>query len=140
MAPTICSKKVGCTLIDGGAGLNLITPKAFELLQGAKKDLQPSRSFHRVLPGSAQPLGRVSLPVTFGSRDNFCTEHLVFDVADIDLPYNATISRPSLNKFMAASHYAYLTVKIPGPKGVIVEQADISRAVTCLEDILAAET
>lgn len=34
--PTICNKRAGHTLIDGGTSLNLITPKAYEMLQGAK--------------------------------------------------------------------------------------------------------
>lgn len=41
---------------------------------------------------------------------------------------------------MATTQYAYLTIKIPGPKGVIIGRADIARAVASREDILVAET
>lgn len=99
--------------------------------------MQPSCPFHGVLPGSVQPLERVTLPVMFSAKANFHTEHLVFNVADIDLPYNTIIGRPDLNKFMAVAHY--LTVKIPGPKGAITERADFSQVVAYLEDILAVE-
>ena len=39
--------------------------------------------------GSTTPIGQVHLPVTFGTRDNYRTELIDFDVADIRLPYNA---------------------------------------------------
>ena len=71
--------------------------------------------------------------VTFGTRDNYRTEGIVFDVADIDLPYNGILGRPALTKFMAASHYAYLTVKIPGPQGPITVPADLQNSVFCAE-------
>jgi hypothetical protein len=39
----------------------------------------------------------------------------VFDVVDLPLPYNGILGRPALAKFMAASHYAYNTLKMPVP-------------------------
>jgi hypothetical protein len=38
----------------------------------------------------------VRLPVTFGTRDNYRTESLDFDVAYIALPYNAILGYPAL--------------------------------------------
>jgi hypothetical protein len=73
------------------------------------------------------------LPVTFGSRDNFRTECVLFDVAELPLPYNAILGRPALAKFMMAVHYAYLTVKMPGPAGSISVVADSRGAVSCAE-------
>ena len=109
------------------------------MLQGSKADLQPSRPIHGVLPRTACPLGRVALPVTLGLRDDLRTEKITFDMADIDLPYNAIIDRPDINKFMAVPYYAYLMLKIPVPKGVIMERVDAVKAVACLEDILASK-
>ena len=71
VSPTICNVKVGRVLIDGGAGLNLLSKEAFEKLQVPFRRLKPSLPFYRVTPGHSLPLGQVKLPVTFGSRDNF---------------------------------------------------------------------
>lgn len=78
---------------------------------------------HRPVPGSEPrdraPLGRITLPVTFGSREAFRTEHLVFDVAHAPLPYNGILGRPALIKFMAATHCAYDVMKMPSVYGVL---------------------
>ena len=47
--------------------------------------------------------------MTFGGKLNYRTERIVFDVAEIPLPYNGILGRPALAKFMAVSHYAYVT-------------------------------
>jgi hypothetical protein len=36
--------------------------------------------------------------------------------------YHAILGHPAFAKFMAVPHYAYLTLKIPGPKGIIIVQ------------------
>jgi hypothetical protein len=36
-------------------------------------------------------LGKVVLPVTFGTRNNFWTKNIMFNVADIPLPYNGLL-------------------------------------------------
>ena len=69
-------------------------------------------------------MGKVTLPVTFGGELNYRTEKIVFNVAEIPLPYNGILGRPALAKFMAASHYAYNTLKIPGPMTIIILPSD----------------
>ena len=54
-----------------------------------------------------------------GGELNYWTEKTVFDVVDLPLLYNGILGRPALAKFMAASHYAYNTLEMPGPTGVI---------------------
>lgn len=49
----------------------------------------------------------------------------MFDAVDVDLPYNAIIGRPALAQFMAVAHYAYLTLKIPRPQGIIKLHTDV---------------
>lgn len=46
-------------------------------------------------------------------------------MADFHLPYNGILGRPTLANFMAAAHYAYLTMKIPGPVGPILVLVDV---------------
>jgi hypothetical protein len=65
--------------------------------------------FQGIVPGAAAtPISQITLPVTFGTRENFCTESIQFDVADLDTAYNPFLGRPALSKFMAIPHYAYL--------------------------------
>jgi hypothetical protein len=66
--------------------------------------------------------------MTFGARENFCTENLQFEVADFEMTYNAFLRWPALTKFMAIPHYGYLGLKMPGPHHVVSIRGDIKRA------------
>ena len=50
-----------------------------------------------------------------------------------NLPYNGILGRPALAKFMAASHYAYNTLKMPRPLGVIIIPSDEKDAIICVD-------
>jgi hypothetical protein len=76
-------------------------------------------------------LGKITLPVTFGQANNFRTEQITFDVAEFDIAYNAIIGRTALAKFMAASHYAYQVLKMPGSKETITIQGNAKLVVQC---------
>jgi hypothetical protein len=67
--------------------------------------LQPLRPFSGVGPVSVTPRGCISLPVTFGMAENFCTESVLFDVAEVSLPFNTILGRPALYQFMVMAHY-----------------------------------
>ena len=73
--------------------------------------------------------------MTFGGELNFRTERITFDVVDIPLPYNGILGRPALAKFMAASHYAYNVLKMPGPISVITVHGDKKDALICADKI-----
>ena len=103
VSPTICNLKVTKMLVDGGAGLNLISPVVIKRLQIPDGDLEETGTFEGVNPGRSQPKGKVMLPVMFGGELNYRIEKIVFDVAEIPLPYNGILGRPALAKFMAAS-------------------------------------
>jgi hypothetical protein len=81
--------------------------------------------------------------MTFGGELNFRTKKVVFDVVELPLPYNGILGRPALAKFMAASHYAYNTLKMPGPMGIISIPSDKKDAIICVDkmyrDTVAAE-
>jgi hypothetical protein len=66
-----------------------------------------------------KPVGKVSLPVSFGDLDNARTETLTFDVVEIYHPYLAIFGRGFMNKFDAVIRQQFLCMKIPSPKGVI---------------------
>jgi hypothetical protein len=87
------------------------------------------------------PLGSIALPVTFGTEENFRTENVVFNVAKVNLPFNAIIGRPALYRFMAIAHYGYLVLKMSSLAGVLIVQGDRAAALATVEKLhaLAAE-
>ncbi|GJN20263.1 hypothetical protein PR202_gb07618 [Eleusine coracana subsp. coracana] len=125
--------KFNKVLIDGGSSLDLIFTKTLKELGLSVNDLQPSSSpFHGIVPGKTSvPIGQVSLPVTFGTRENFKTEHILFQVVDFDSAYHAIIGRLVMVKFMAVPCYPYLTLKMPGPNGIISLHSDLRNSFDC---------
>jgi len=80
--------KVTKMLVDGGSGLNLISPAVINKLQIEEEELEVTGTFQGVNPGRSHPKGKITLPVTFGGELNYQTEKVVFDVVDLPLPYN----------------------------------------------------
>jgi hypothetical protein len=56
---------------------------------------------------------------------------LTFEVASFNIRYNCILGRPFLLKFMAVVHTAYATIKMPGPKDIIVLKSDQRDALAC---------
>jgi hypothetical protein len=84
------------------------------------------------VPGkAAYPIGRVCLPVTFGTEENFRTEYLTFEVTDFRSSYHAIFGRPMLAKFMAIPHHTYLIMKMPVPNGILSIVGDIMVSYNC---------
>lgn len=104
-------------------------------MQVGDRCLRPSLPFSGMMDGRTTPLGQIELLVTFEEQDNFRTEIITFDVTKFDLPYNAILGRPALTKFMTAVHYAYNTLKIRGPTGVISVTTDIKGVVHCIKKL-----
>jgi hypothetical protein len=77
----------------------------------------------------------VCLPVTFGTRDNYRTESLDFDVAYIVLPYNAILGYPALARFMAAMHNGFNVLKIPSANGMITVRCNEEDALRSVEHV-----
>ena len=121
-------------LINGGSGLNIIFSSTLKKMDyDFSPLLQPtSTPFYGIMPGTAaMPLGQLTLPVTFGSEDNYRTEYIKFEVADFDTSYHAILGRPALAKFMAVPHYVYLVLKMPASKGVLSLRGDLKRSFDC---------
>ena len=132
-SPVISNMQVTKTLIDGGAGLNVLPVDTLNNLQVPYDQLQPTKPFSRVTDGSTTPIGQVRLPVTFGECKNYRTELIDFDVAHIRLAYNAILGYPALAKFMAVTHYSYNILKMPGSGGIITVPCEEKDAVCYLE-------
>jgi hypothetical protein len=99
--------------------------------------LQPSRSFFEVGLVSVMLRRCISLPITFGTPENFRTESVLFDVADVSLPFNAILDRPVLYQFMVVDHYGYLVLKMPTLDGVLKIRGDHDAGVSTLEKLQA---
>jgi hypothetical protein len=54
-----------------------------------------------------------------------------FEVANFETTYNVFLGRPTLTKFMAIPHYAYLVLKMSGSNGVISIKGDVKQAYDC---------
>jgi hypothetical protein len=125
--------KVAKTLIDTMASLNLMKMKTFIEMGLNLADLTPMHdTFHGIIPGqSFTPIGRIDLEVSCGTRENKRKEMLTFELASFDIRYNCILERPFLLKFMVVIHTAYATIKMPGPKGIIVLKSDQRDALAC---------
>jgi hypothetical protein len=132
--PVVAEVKLTKVLIDGGSGLNLIFISTLKKMDLDFKDmLVPSKSpFYGIIPGNAaHPLGTVVLPVTFGTRENYRTEFIKFEVANFESSYHAILGRPALAKFIAVPHYVYLLLKMPGLSGVLTLRGDLKKSYDC---------
>jgi hypothetical protein len=135
--PIVCSNTHTCrfsrVLIDGGSNINLLYQSSMEKLGIPLAQLKPSQlTFHGIVPGhSCTPMGRVQLEVLFGEKGNSRREPIWFEVVDINSPYHALLGRPALAKFMAVPHYAYLKMKLLGPKGIITISGCFKKSLEC---------
>jgi hypothetical protein len=128
--PVVAEVKLTRVLIDGGSSLNLIFTSTLRKMGLDLIDmLVPSKSpFYSIVPGNAaHPLGTMVLPVTFGTRENYRTEFIKFEVANFESSYDAILGRPALAKFMAVLHYVYLFLKMPGRSGVLTLRGDLKK-------------
>jgi len=119
--------------IDGGSGLNILFAKTLDDMKISHSELKRSNSpFHEVILGtSAIPLGQISLPITLGTRENFRTEKISFEVTDFEAAYPVILGKPALAKFMVVPYYTYMMMKLPGPNGIITLRGDTHWSYSC---------
>jgi hypothetical protein len=106
------------------------------------KILTPSKApFYGIILGNAAtPLRSVVLPVTFGTKDNYRTEYIKFEVVNFDSSYHAILGKPALAKFMAVPHYVYLLLKMPGRKGVLTVRGNLKKSYDCDQEAIEYDT
>ena len=115
--------------MDGGSDLNLLYQDTIRKL-GVNPAIirHGNTSFQGVtLHPDAHCVGSLRLEVMFGSPDNFCREHLNFHIAPFQSGYQALLGREAFARFNAIPHYASLTLKMPGPRGIIIVNGNIKR-------------
>ena len=130
-------------LMDGGSSLNLLYQDIVRKMGIDPSRIKPTRmTFKGVIPGvEANCTGSLTLDVVFGSPDNFQSEELIFGIVPFRSGYHALLGRTAFAKFNAVPHYAYLKLKMPGPRGVIMVNGNTERSLRTEEHTaaLAAE-
>ena len=101
--------------------------------------IKPTKTtFKGVIPGvEAHCTGSITLEVVFGSPDNFRSEELIFDIVPFRSGYHALLGRTAFARFNAVPHYAYLKLKMPGPRGVITVHRNMNRSLRTEEHTAA---
>ena len=95
-------------------------------------------TFKGVTPGTeAHCTGSLLLEVIFGFPDNFRSKKLTFHIAPFQSGYQALLGREAFARFNAIPHYTSLTLKMPGPRGIISVHGNIKRSLRA-EEIEAA--
>ena len=122
--------------MDGGSGINLMFASTLAAMRIPQCSLEQSdTTFHGIVPGKGIfPLGKIGLDVIFGKPDNFRQERLEFEVVDWPSQYHAILGRVAFARFLAVPHYAYLLLKMPGPRGVITVHGSFTRSDQCDRD------
>ena len=131
--PIIGNTRLTKVLMDGGSGLNILYANMLGLLGLDRSQLRGDAApFHGIMPGMrARPLGRIDLPVCFGTPSNYRKETLTFEVVGFKGTYHAILGRPCYAKFMAVPNYTYLKLKMSGPNGVITVKSTYEHAYDC---------
>ena len=108
--------------MDGGSSLNLIYQDTIRKMGiDPARIIQSNSTFKGVIPGTeARYTSSLVLEVVFGSPDNFRSEELIFDIAPLRSGYHTLLGRMAFARFNVVPHYAYLKLKMPGPRGVII--------------------
>ena len=105
--------------------------------------IKPTKTtFKGIIPSvEACCTGSITLEVVFGSPDNFRSEELIFDIVPFRSGYHALLGRTTFARFNAVPNYAYLKLKMPGPRGVITVNGNTERSLRTEEHTaaLAAE-
>ena len=78
-------------------------------------------------------MGSLLLEVIFSSPNNFRSEHLTFHITPFQSGYQALLGREAFARFNAIPHYASLTLKMPGPRGIITVNGSIKQSLRAEE-------
>ncbi|XP_073363634.1 uncharacterized protein [Aegilops tauschii subsp. strangulata] len=129
--------------MDGGNKLNLIYTDTVRKMGTDPPWIKPNNtSFKGIIPAiKAQCSGTITLEVVFGSPNNFRSEDLIFDNVPFHIGYHALAGHTTFARFNVVPHYAYLKIKMSGPKGVITVSGNTECSIRTEEQTaaLAAE-
>ena len=129
--------------MDDGSSLNVLYQDIVRKMGINPSRIKPTKTtFNGVIPGvETCCTGSITLEVVFGSPDNFLSEELIFDIVPFRSGYHTLLGRTAFARFNAVPHYAYLKLKMPGPRVVITVNGNTERLLRTEEHTaaLAAE-
>jgi hypothetical protein len=97
-----------------------------------KKQLKElTKPLYRFRGKRIEPIGIITLPVSFGTLQNPHTECITFDVVDMLYPCNTIFGRGLLNTFEAALHSGYHCLKVLATLGIIIVFGSQKKAIEC---------
>jgi hypothetical protein len=107
-------------LIDNGSKAEILFLATFDKMGFDQKQLkEPTKPLYGFDGKRIEPVGVISLPVSFDTLKNTRTEYITFDVINMPYAYNDIFGRGLLNTFEVALHSGYLFLKIPATFSVI---------------------
>jgi hypothetical protein len=107
-------------LIDNGNQVEILFLATFDKMSFDRKQLkEPSKPLYGFNMKRIEPVGAITLHVSFNTPKNPRTKYITFDVVDMPYPYNAIFGMGLLNTFEASLHSAYLCLKVPTTFGII---------------------
>ena len=125
--------------MDGGSRLELIYQDTVR-----KMGIDPTKICHSnatfkgvTLGPEVHCRGSLLLEVIFGFPNNFRSENLTFHIASFQSGYQALLGREAFTHFNAIPHYASLTLKMSGPRGIITVNGSIKRSLRAEESAAA---
>jgi hypothetical protein len=97
VSSVVSQVRLAKVLVDSDSALDIIFASMLESMGYDMTSPVPSnQDFYGIIPGAGStPVGRATLPVTFGTRDNYRTEYINFEVAEFETSYHAILGRPS---------------------------------------------
>ena len=137
--PIIDGYRLTRILMDGGSSFNFTYEDTVRGMGiNPSRISQSNTTFEGVIPGvETYGRGSVVLEVTFGSPSNSRSEDLLFTVAPFQSSYHALLGRTAFARFNVLPHYGHLTLKMPGPRGVITVSGITERSSRAEEHAMA---
>jgi hypothetical protein len=78
----------------------------------------------------------IYLVFIFGTRENYRTEFIKFEVASFESSYHAILGHLALAKFMVVPHYVCLLLKMLGLSGVLTLRGDLKKSYDCNQEAI----
>jgi hypothetical protein len=107
-------------LVNNGSQAEILFLSIFKKMSYDKKQLKElMKPLYGFGGKRIEPIGVITVPVSFGTPKNPLTEYITFNIVDMLYPYNIIFGRGLLNTFEATLYLAYLCLKVPATFGVI---------------------
>jgi hypothetical protein len=107
-------------LVDNRSQAEILFLSTFKQMGFSKKQSkEASKPLCSFGEKKIEPVGSISLLVSFGGLSNAHTKYITFDVVEMNYPYNSIFGRGLLNTFDATLHSLYLCLKVPAALGIV---------------------